>query len=90
MAILFAGVNGLLDDVEVKDLRAFEDGFYPYLESAQPAILTDIATKKALDDDMQGAPDRSDQGLQGRLPRRPQGQKQAATRKKRSEPLRHK
>jgi F-type H+-transporting ATPase subunit alpha len=42
----------LLDDVEVKDLRAFEDGFYPYLESAHPAILTDIATKKALDDDL--------------------------------------
>jgi len=52
VAILFAGVNGLLDDVEVKDLRAFEDGFYPYLESAQASILTDIATKKALDDDL--------------------------------------
>ena len=42
----------LLDDVEVKDLRAFEDGYYPYLESVQPAILKDIATKKALDDDL--------------------------------------
>jgi hypothetical protein len=52
VVILFAGVNGLLDDVEVSDLRAFEDGFYPYLESAAPAILTDIATKKALDDDL--------------------------------------
>ena len=52
VAILYAGVNGLLDDVQVKDLRAFEDGFYPYLESAQPTILTDIATKKALDDDI--------------------------------------
>ncbi len=52
VAILFAGVNGLLDDVEVKDLRAFEDGYYPYLESAHSAILTDIATKKALDDDI--------------------------------------
>jgi F-type H+-transporting ATPase subunit alpha len=38
----------------VKDLRAFEDGFYPYLESAQASILTDIATKKALDDDIKG------------------------------------
>jgi len=54
VAILFAGVNGLLDDVEVKDLRAFENGYYSYLESAQPAILTDIATKKALDDDIRG------------------------------------
>jgi F-type H+-transporting ATPase subunit alpha len=52
VAILFAGTNGLLDDVEVKDLRAFEDGFYPYLESSAPAVLTDIATKKALDDDI--------------------------------------
>src|SRR5271170_474522 len=52
VAIIFAGVNGLLDNVEVKDLRAFEDGFYPYLESAQASILTDIATKKALDDDL--------------------------------------
>jgi len=52
VAIIFAGVNSLLDDVEVKDLRAFEDGYYPYLESAQPTILTDIATKKALDDDL--------------------------------------
>src|ERR1700737_2034812 len=52
VAILFAGVNGLLDDVEVKDLRAFEDGFYPYLESVHASILTDIATKKALDDDI--------------------------------------
>src|ERR1700736_5040975 len=54
VAILFAGVNGLLDDVEVSDLRAFEDGLYPYLESAQPAILTEIATKRALDDDIKG------------------------------------
>src|SRR6266851_3853827 len=54
VAILFAGVNGLLDDVEVKDLRAFEDGLYPYLESVQPTILTDIATKKALADDIKG------------------------------------
>jgi F-type H+-transporting ATPase subunit alpha len=52
VVILYAGVNGLLDTVEVKDLRAFEDGFYPYLESSAPAILTDIATKKALDDDI--------------------------------------
>ena len=52
VAILFAGTQGLLDDVEVRDLRAFEDGFYPYLESAAPTVLTDIATKKALDDDI--------------------------------------
>src|SRR6202789_4378454 len=52
VAILYAGTQGLLDDVEVKDLRAFEDGYYPYLDSAHPDILADITTKKALDDDL--------------------------------------
>jgi F-type H+-transporting ATPase subunit alpha len=52
VVILFAGVNGLLDDVEVSDLRAFEDGFYPYLESSAASILPDIATKKVLDDEI--------------------------------------
>jgi F-type H+-transporting ATPase subunit alpha len=36
----------------VKDLRAFEDGYYPWLEANAPTVLTDIATKKALDDDL--------------------------------------
>jgi F-type H+-transporting ATPase subunit alpha len=52
IVILYAGTQGLLDDVEVRDLRAFEDGLYPYLEGSAPAILSDIATKKALDDDL--------------------------------------
>lgn len=52
VAILYAGTQGLLDDVEVKDLRAFEDGYYPFLDSVHPDILADIARKKALDDDL--------------------------------------
>ncbi len=52
VAILYAGTQGLLDNVEVSDLRAFEDGYYPFLDSAHPDILSDIATKKALDDDL--------------------------------------
>jgi F-type H+-transporting ATPase subunit alpha len=52
VAIIFAGTQGLLDDVEVKDIRAFEDGFYPYLTSAQAQLLADIESKRALDDDI--------------------------------------
>ncbi len=52
VAILFAGTQGLLDDVAVPDIEAFEHGYYPYLDAAHPDILTDIATKKALDDDL--------------------------------------
>ena len=52
VAIIFAGISNLLDDVEVKDVIAFEAGFHPYMESTYPDILKDIATKKALDDDI--------------------------------------
>lgn len=52
VAILFAGTQGLLDNVEVRDVQAFEAGYYPFLDSAHPDILSDIATKKALDDDL--------------------------------------
>jgi F-type H+-transporting ATPase subunit alpha len=50
--IIFAGTNGLLDDVEVKDIRAFEDGFHPYMQSAQSQLMKDIETKRAFDDDL--------------------------------------
>ena len=52
VAILFAGTQGLLDDVEVRDVQAFEAGYYPFLDSAHPDILSDITTKKSLDDDL--------------------------------------
>jgi F-type H+-transporting ATPase subunit alpha len=51
VAIIFAGTQGLLDDLEVSELRAFEDGLYPYLESTG-SVLKDIVAKKQLDDDI--------------------------------------
>ena len=50
--IIFAGTNGLLDNVEVKDIRAFEDGFYGYMQSSASQVMADIEAKKALDDDI--------------------------------------
>jgi len=52
VAIIFCGTAGLLDDVEVKDIRAFEDGFYGYMASAGSQVMADIEAKKALDDDL--------------------------------------
>jgi F-type H+-transporting ATPase subunit alpha len=49
---LYAGTTGLLDDVKVENVRDFEEGLYPYMDGAQSALLNDIATKKALDDDL--------------------------------------
>jgi F-type H+-transporting ATPase subunit alpha len=55
VVILFAGTQGLLDDMDVKDLRAFEDGLHEYFANSQSALLNEIATKKALDDGMRNA-----------------------------------
>ena len=52
VVILYAGTQGFLDDVKVSDIHAFEDGLYSYLDSGQSKLLSDIATKKALDDDL--------------------------------------
>ena len=52
VAIIFAVVNGFLDDVEVKHIRKWETDFLSYLESAHAAVLDGIRTKKALDDDL--------------------------------------
>jgi F-type H+-transporting ATPase subunit alpha len=54
VAIIFAVTNGYLDDVEVAHIRQWERDFLGYLEASHPAVLTDIRTRKALDDDLTG------------------------------------
>ena len=54
VAIIFAVTNGYLDDVEVAHIRQWERDFLGYLEASHPAVLDDIRTKKALDDDLTG------------------------------------
>jgi F-type H+-transporting ATPase subunit alpha len=50
--VIFAGTNGFLDDLKIEEIRAFETGLYPYLDSAQSQLLSDIVSKKSLDDDL--------------------------------------
>jgi F-type H+-transporting ATPase subunit alpha len=50
VAIIYAVTNGYLDDVKVEHIRQWERDFLAYLEAAQAEILTDLKTKKALDD----------------------------------------
>jgi F-type H+-transporting ATPase subunit alpha len=54
VAIIFAVTNGFLDDVQVPNIRQWERDFLDYLEAQHPAVLTDLRTKKALDDDLTG------------------------------------
>jgi F-type H+-transporting ATPase subunit alpha len=50
VAIIFAGTNGLLDDLAVEECRPFETELYRFLENSRPAILNDIREKKTIDD----------------------------------------
>jgi len=54
VAIIYAGTNGVLDDLPLDQIRAFEQELYRFLENAHPGILTTIKEKKTIDDDMKG------------------------------------
>jgi len=54
VAIIYAGTNGVLDDLPLDQIRAFEQELYRFLENAHPAILTTIKEKKTIDDDTKG------------------------------------
>jgi F-type H+-transporting ATPase subunit alpha len=52
VAIVFAAVNGYLDAIDVERLRMYEEELYRFLETQRPAVLTAIAEKKVLDDEL--------------------------------------
>ncbi len=70
--IIYAGNNGFLDDLKVEQIRGFEDGLYKYLDSAQSALLSDIITKKTLDDDLKARIDACPERVQAEFRRRPE------------------
>jgi F-type H+/Na+-transporting ATPase subunit alpha len=54
VAILFAATYGYLDSVAVEHVRDFETGLYQFLETRRPDVLTTLAAKKAIDDEVKG------------------------------------
>jgi F-type H+-transporting ATPase subunit alpha len=52
VAEIWAGTNGHLDEVPVARVKEWELGFARYLRSDQKQLLSDIESKKALDDDL--------------------------------------
>ncbi|MEW6045876.1 MAG: F0F1 ATP synthase subunit alpha [Bacillota bacterium] len=51
VAVIFAGVNGHLDDMPVDQVQPFERQFLAYLRTERAEILRSIREKKALDDE---------------------------------------
>ena len=50
--IVYAGTSGVLDDLPLDKVRAFEAELYRFIENAHPAMLTEIREKKELSDDL--------------------------------------
>jgi len=50
VVILFAGTQGLLDDVPVDAVREFETFFYGWIDRKQPQLFAEIRDKKELSD----------------------------------------
>ena len=53
--ILYAGVNGFIDDIDPSDVVRFEKEFHDFIESKYSNIITDLNAKKKIDDDIKEA-----------------------------------
>jgi F-type H+-transporting ATPase subunit alpha len=54
VAIIYAGTQGILDDVPVKDVQAFERELNAYLDVHHADLLKELAAKQAMDDELKG------------------------------------
>ena len=55
VAIIYAATKGFLDSVAIEDCRRYEEDLYRFFETRHPKVLTTIAERKILDDDLRGA-----------------------------------
>jgi F-type H+-transporting ATPase subunit alpha len=55
IAIIFAGTQGLLDDMPVDQIREFETFLFGFLDRKHAQVLGDVASKKELTDDLRSA-----------------------------------
>jgi F-type H+-transporting ATPase subunit alpha len=59
VAIIYAATKGFIDTVAIEDVRRYEEDLYRFLETRHPSVLSTIAEKKILDDDLRAALERA-------------------------------
>ena len=55
VAIIYAATKGFLDNVAIENVRRYEEELYRFLETSQPGVLTGIAERKTLDDELKAS-----------------------------------
>jgi F-type H+-transporting ATPase subunit alpha len=63
VAIIYAGVNGFLDELPVDSVQKFEKEFFQFVRTQHPEILAEIKEKKALSEELTGRMDRAFTGF---------------------------
>ena len=54
VVIVYAGTNGMLDDLPVEQVRLFETELHSFMDSTHASLLQTIREKKTLDDQIKG------------------------------------
>jgi F-type H+-transporting ATPase subunit alpha len=52
VCVLYALVNGILDDVEIPRVQGFEDSLHSFMNSNHPELLKSIADAKEISDEI--------------------------------------
>ena len=52
VCVLYAGVNGFIDDIDPSDVVRFEKDFHEFIDSKYASLITDLNAKKKVDDDI--------------------------------------
>jgi F-type H+/Na+-transporting ATPase subunit alpha len=55
VAIIYAATKGYLDQVAIENVRRYEEGLFRFLETRHAQVLTGIADKKIMDDQLKAA-----------------------------------
>jgi F-type H+-transporting ATPase subunit alpha len=57
VAIIYAATKGYIDSVPIEEVQRYEQELYRFLETRHPTVLTSMADKKILDDEVRAALD---------------------------------
>jgi F-type H+-transporting ATPase subunit alpha len=59
VAIIYAATKGYIDPVPIEDVRRYEEDLMRFLETRHAGVLSGIAEKKTIDDELKGALERA-------------------------------
>ena len=54
VAVIYAGINGYLDDIAVEKITSFTKGLRDYLKNSKPKYMEIVANEKQLNDEAEG------------------------------------